>query len=40
VFITYAVRPVTTKHKVLFGLGLEANIDQVSEMLRHARFAD
>ena len=39
-FITYAVRPVTTKHKVLFGLGLEANIDQVSEMLRHARFAD
>ena len=27
-------------HKVLFGLGLEAGVDQVSEMLGHARLAD
>ncbi|MGP0047823.1 MAG: LLM class flavin-dependent oxidoreductase [Solirubrobacteraceae bacterium] len=26
--------------KVLFGLGLEAGVDQVSEMLRHVRLAD
>ena len=27
-------------HQVLFGLGLEAGVDQVSEMLGHARLAD
>jgi alkanesulfonate monooxygenase SsuD/methylene tetrahydromethanopterin reductase-like flavin-dependent oxidoreductase (luciferase family) len=27
-------------HKVLFGLGLETGVDQVSEMLGHARLAD
>ena len=31
---------VTPNHKVLFGLGLEAGVDQVSEMLGHARIAD
>jgi alkanesulfonate monooxygenase SsuD/methylene tetrahydromethanopterin reductase-like flavin-dependent oxidoreductase (luciferase family) len=31
---------VTTNHKVLFGLGLETGVHQVSEMLRHARQAD
>jgi alkanesulfonate monooxygenase SsuD/methylene tetrahydromethanopterin reductase-like flavin-dependent oxidoreductase (luciferase family) len=31
---------MTTDHKVLFGLGLEAGVDQVSEMLGHARLAD
>jgi alkanesulfonate monooxygenase SsuD/methylene tetrahydromethanopterin reductase-like flavin-dependent oxidoreductase (luciferase family) len=31
---------VTSNHKVLFGLGLEAGVHQVSEMLGHARFAD
>ena len=27
-------------HKVLFGLGLETGVHQVSEMLGHARLAD
>ena len=31
---------MTTDHKVLFGLGLETGVQQVSEMLRHARLAD
>jgi alkanesulfonate monooxygenase SsuD/methylene tetrahydromethanopterin reductase-like flavin-dependent oxidoreductase (luciferase family) len=31
---------VTPDHKVLFGLGLEAGVQQVDEMLRHARLAD
>jgi alkanesulfonate monooxygenase SsuD/methylene tetrahydromethanopterin reductase-like flavin-dependent oxidoreductase (luciferase family) len=31
---------VTTNHKVLFGLGLENGVHQVSEMLGHARLAD
>jgi alkanesulfonate monooxygenase SsuD/methylene tetrahydromethanopterin reductase-like flavin-dependent oxidoreductase (luciferase family) len=31
---------VTPNHKVLFGLGLENGVHQVSEMLRHARLAD
>jgi len=31
---------MTTNHKVLFGLGLEAGVAQVSEMLGHARLAD
>jgi alkanesulfonate monooxygenase SsuD/methylene tetrahydromethanopterin reductase-like flavin-dependent oxidoreductase (luciferase family) len=31
---------VTRDHKVLFGLGLEAGVHQVSEMLGHARLAD
>jgi alkanesulfonate monooxygenase SsuD/methylene tetrahydromethanopterin reductase-like flavin-dependent oxidoreductase (luciferase family) len=31
---------VPSNHKVLVGLGLEAGVDQVSEMLGHARFAD
>jgi alkanesulfonate monooxygenase SsuD/methylene tetrahydromethanopterin reductase-like flavin-dependent oxidoreductase (luciferase family) len=31
---------VTPNHRVLFGLGLEAGVHQVSEMLGHARFAD
>jgi alkanesulfonate monooxygenase SsuD/methylene tetrahydromethanopterin reductase-like flavin-dependent oxidoreductase (luciferase family) len=39
-FVTYIVRIVNPKHKVLFGLGLEAGVHQVSEMFRHARFAD
>jgi alkanesulfonate monooxygenase SsuD/methylene tetrahydromethanopterin reductase-like flavin-dependent oxidoreductase (luciferase family) len=30
----------TTNHKVLFGLGLETDVHQVSEMLGHARLAD
>jgi alkanesulfonate monooxygenase SsuD/methylene tetrahydromethanopterin reductase-like flavin-dependent oxidoreductase (luciferase family) len=30
----------TAHHKVLFGLGLEGGVGQVSEMLRHARLAD
>jgi alkanesulfonate monooxygenase SsuD/methylene tetrahydromethanopterin reductase-like flavin-dependent oxidoreductase (luciferase family) len=38
--MTYAVRVVGPSHKVLFGLGLEAGVGQVSEMLRHARLAD
>ena len=38
--VTYAVRLVTPNHKVLFGLGLEAGVHQVSEMLGHARVAD
>jgi alkanesulfonate monooxygenase SsuD/methylene tetrahydromethanopterin reductase-like flavin-dependent oxidoreductase (luciferase family) len=31
---------MTANHKVLFGLGLETGVHQVSEMLRHARIAD
>jgi alkanesulfonate monooxygenase SsuD/methylene tetrahydromethanopterin reductase-like flavin-dependent oxidoreductase (luciferase family) len=31
---------VTPNNKVLFGLGLEAGVSQVSEMLGHAHFAD
>jgi alkanesulfonate monooxygenase SsuD/methylene tetrahydromethanopterin reductase-like flavin-dependent oxidoreductase (luciferase family) len=31
---------VTPNHKVLFGLGLEAGVHQVSDMLGHARLAD
>jgi alkanesulfonate monooxygenase SsuD/methylene tetrahydromethanopterin reductase-like flavin-dependent oxidoreductase (luciferase family) len=31
---------VTPNHAVLFGLGLEAGVQQVDEMLAHARFAD
>ena len=31
---------MTPNHKVLFGLGLESGVHQVSEMLRHARLAD
>jgi alkanesulfonate monooxygenase SsuD/methylene tetrahydromethanopterin reductase-like flavin-dependent oxidoreductase (luciferase family) len=31
---------VTPTNRVLFGLGLEAGVSQVSEMLGHARFAD
>ena len=38
--MTYGVRHVIANHKVLFGLGLEAGVHQVSEMLRHARLAD
>jgi alkanesulfonate monooxygenase SsuD/methylene tetrahydromethanopterin reductase-like flavin-dependent oxidoreductase (luciferase family) len=38
--MTYAVRVVGHSHKVLFGLGLEAGVGQVTEMLRHARMAD
>src|SRR3984957_839284 len=34
------VMDMTTNHNVLFGLGLEAGVHQVSEMLGHARFAD
>jgi alkanesulfonate monooxygenase SsuD/methylene tetrahydromethanopterin reductase-like flavin-dependent oxidoreductase (luciferase family) len=34
------VMNMTTNHNVLFGLGLEAGVDQVSEMLGHARLAD
>jgi alkanesulfonate monooxygenase SsuD/methylene tetrahydromethanopterin reductase-like flavin-dependent oxidoreductase (luciferase family) len=39
-FVTYGVRTVTPNHKVLFGLGLETGVHQVSEMLGHARLAD
>jgi alkanesulfonate monooxygenase SsuD/methylene tetrahydromethanopterin reductase-like flavin-dependent oxidoreductase (luciferase family) len=31
---------MTSDHKVLFGIGLENGVDQVSEMIGHARFAD
>jgi len=31
---------VTPNHKVLFGLGLETGVHQVSELLGHARLAD
>lgn len=31
---------MTSNHKVLFGLGLENGVHQVSVMLGHARFAD
>ena len=31
---------LTPNRKVLFGIGLEAGVDQVSEMLGHARLAD
>ena len=31
---------MTPKHRVLFGLGLETGVHQVSEMLGHARLAD
>jgi alkanesulfonate monooxygenase SsuD/methylene tetrahydromethanopterin reductase-like flavin-dependent oxidoreductase (luciferase family) len=31
---------MSPSHKVLFGLGLETGVDQVSEMLGHARLAD
>ena len=39
-FVTYIVRVMTPNHKVLFGLGLETGVHQVSEMLGHARLAD
>jgi alkanesulfonate monooxygenase SsuD/methylene tetrahydromethanopterin reductase-like flavin-dependent oxidoreductase (luciferase family) len=39
-YVTYAVRSVATDDKVLFGLGLEAGVHQVSELLEHARLAD
>ena len=39
-FVTYGVRAMTPNHKVLFGLGLENGVHQVSEMLGHARLAD
>jgi alkanesulfonate monooxygenase SsuD/methylene tetrahydromethanopterin reductase-like flavin-dependent oxidoreductase (luciferase family) len=39
-FVTYAVRSVAPNRKLLFGIGLENGVDQVSEMLGHARFAD
>ncbi len=39
-FVTYGVRVMTPNHKVLFGLGLENGVHQVSEMLGHARLAD
>jgi alkanesulfonate monooxygenase SsuD/methylene tetrahydromethanopterin reductase-like flavin-dependent oxidoreductase (luciferase family) len=39
-FVTYAVRHMSPNDKVLFGLGLETGVHQVSEMLRHARLAD
>jgi alkanesulfonate monooxygenase SsuD/methylene tetrahydromethanopterin reductase-like flavin-dependent oxidoreductase (luciferase family) len=32
--------PVPPNHNVLFGLGLEAGVSQVNQMLEHARFAD
>jgi alkanesulfonate monooxygenase SsuD/methylene tetrahydromethanopterin reductase-like flavin-dependent oxidoreductase (luciferase family) len=38
--VTYAVCVVGPSHKVVFGVGLEAGVCQVSEMLRHARSAD
>lgn len=38
--VTYAVRLMPSNHKVLFGLGLENGVHQVSVMLGHARFAD
>jgi alkanesulfonate monooxygenase SsuD/methylene tetrahydromethanopterin reductase-like flavin-dependent oxidoreductase (luciferase family) len=31
---------MSSNHKVLFGLGLESGVDQVSEMLGHAHLAD
>ena len=31
---------MTPNHRVLFGIGLEAGVQQVSEMVGHARFAD
>ena len=36
----YAARVLTPNRKVLFGLGLETGVHQVSEMLGHARLAD
>jgi alkanesulfonate monooxygenase SsuD/methylene tetrahydromethanopterin reductase-like flavin-dependent oxidoreductase (luciferase family) len=39
-FVTYVVRAVAFKHKVLFGIGLQNGVHQVSQMLGHARFAD
>jgi len=38
--VTYAVCDVPANHRVLFGLGLEAGVHQVREMLGHARLAD
>ncbi len=39
-FVAYSVRAITPNHKVLFGIGLENGVHQVTEMLRHARMAD
>jgi alkanesulfonate monooxygenase SsuD/methylene tetrahydromethanopterin reductase-like flavin-dependent oxidoreductase (luciferase family) len=39
-FVTYIVRAMTASQNVHFGLGLETGVDQVSEMLGHARLAD
>jgi alkanesulfonate monooxygenase SsuD/methylene tetrahydromethanopterin reductase-like flavin-dependent oxidoreductase (luciferase family) len=39
-YVTYVVRVVNPNRKVLFGLGLEAGVHQVGEMLGHARLAD
>jgi alkanesulfonate monooxygenase SsuD/methylene tetrahydromethanopterin reductase-like flavin-dependent oxidoreductase (luciferase family) len=40
VFVSYSVRSMTPSHKVLFGIGLENGVHQVSETLGHARLAD
>jgi alkanesulfonate monooxygenase SsuD/methylene tetrahydromethanopterin reductase-like flavin-dependent oxidoreductase (luciferase family) len=39
-YVTYDVRAVSPTHEILFGLGLEAGVHQVSEMLHHSRLAD
>jgi alkanesulfonate monooxygenase SsuD/methylene tetrahydromethanopterin reductase-like flavin-dependent oxidoreductase (luciferase family) len=39
-FVTYSVRIMTPDHKVLFGLGLENGVHQMSQTLGHARLAD
>ncbi len=39
-YVTYVVRPMSPNHKVLFGVGLETGVHQVSTMLGHARLAD
>ena len=39
-FVTEVVRVVTPDQKVIFGLGLETGVHQVSELLGHARIAD
>ena len=38
--VTYSAAVVTPNHNVLFGLGLPTGVQQVSEMLGHARAAD
>jgi alkanesulfonate monooxygenase SsuD/methylene tetrahydromethanopterin reductase-like flavin-dependent oxidoreductase (luciferase family) len=39
-YVAYVVRVVSPNRQVLFGLGLEAGVHQVGEMLGHARLAD